>query len=101
MEPYLDNPFEFLFDLTYLDPSCEIPVHWLSLFFQLIGNRMHDHLVNISIHNPNTQLRSYLRRFPMAVLNKLVKRITFALTLEELYERFSPAELRLPKYTSK
>ncbi|CAO3592087.1 unnamed protein product [Absidia cylindrospora] len=100
MEPYLDNPFEFLFDLTYLDTGCEIPVNWLSLFFQLIANKVNDYLVCINMYNPNTQLRSYMRRFPRAILNKLVKRISFALTLSDLYERISPSELRIPKYTA-
>ncbi|CAO3589215.1 unnamed protein product [Absidia cylindrospora] len=100
MEPYLNTPFEFIFDLTYLDGVSEIPVHWLSLFFQLIGNLLSDYLVCISLYNPNTQLRTYLRKFPRLILNTLVKRMVFALTLTDLYERIAPAELRIPKYTA-
>ncbi|KAI8328834.1 hypothetical protein BC941DRAFT_216115 [Chlamydoabsidia padenii] len=99
MEPYLENPFELLFDMTYLDTSSEIPVHWLTLFFQLVGNRVQDNLARVSIYNPNTQLRSFLRRFPTVVMNKLAKVVTFALTLSDIYERIAPTELRLPKYT--
>ncbi|KAI8097774.1 uncharacterized protein BX664DRAFT_356981 [Halteromyces radiatus] len=100
MEPHLSSPFELLFDLTYFDSGCEFPTHWLSLFFQLIGNWLNDYLVCLNLYNPNTHLRSYMRRFPRAILNKLVKRIRFVLTLSDLYERIPPSELRIPKYTA-
>jgi neurofibromin 1 len=101
MEPYLNTPFELVFDLTFLTEVCEIPVHWLSLFFQLIGSCLNDFLVCISLYNPNTQLRAYLRRFPWPILKTLVKRMIFSLTLPDLYKRISPSELRIPKHTGK
>lgn len=99
MEPYMNSPFEILFDLTYMDAECEIPIHWLGLFFQLISNWVNDYMVCLCLYNPNTYLRSYFRRFPRTVLNLLVKRIVFALTLPDLYQRIPPDQLRLPKYS--
>ncbi|KAI8068638.1 hypothetical protein BC940DRAFT_298677 [Gongronella butleri] len=99
MEPYLSSPFEILFDLTYFDGDCEIPVHWMALFFQLIGNFVNDFLVNIHLHNPNFYFRSYIRRFPRAVLNKLVKKVVFSVSVDDLYQYIHPSSLRLPKYT--
>ncbi|CAO3639828.1 unnamed protein product [Cunninghamella echinulata] len=100
MEPYMNSPFEILFDLTYMDAECEIPIHWLGLFFQLISNWVNDYMVCLCLYNPNTYLRSYFRRFPRTVLNLLVKRIVFALTLPDLYQRIPPDQLRLPKYSA-
>ncbi|ORX55545.1 hypothetical protein DM01DRAFT_1366815 [Hesseltinella vesiculosa] len=99
MEPHLSNPFEILFDLTYLDGVCEIPVHWTAYFFQLIGNYMADYLVTIYLHNPNFHFRSYIRRFPRPLLNMLVKKVIFTTSIDDLSQYVSPSNIRLPKYT--
>ncbi|KAF7721136.1 Ras GTPase activating protein ira2, partial [Apophysomyces ossiformis] len=99
MEPYLSHPFELLFDLTQFSAACEIPIHWLTQFFQLVFTEMNDYLVTLHLYNPNSHLQRYIRKLPRAITNKLVKRTHFSLSLAELYERISPSEVRLPKET--
>ncbi|KAG0184581.1 Ras GTPase activating protein ira2 [Apophysomyces sp. BC1034] len=99
MEPYLSHPFELLFDLTQFSLACEIPIHWLTQFFQLVFTEMNDYLVTLHLYNPNSHLQRYIRKLPRAITNKLVKRTHFSLSLAELYERISPSEVRLPKET--
>ncbi|KAI9489055.1 hypothetical protein BDB00DRAFT_771458 [Zychaea mexicana] len=99
MEPYLNRPFELMFDLTGLNPFNEIPVHWLNQFFQLIFSEMNDYLVAIYMYNPSNYLQRYVARLPRLLINKLIKRVHFATTLADLHERIAPSEIHLPKET--
>lgn len=99
MEPYLNRPFEMLFDLTMFKQSVEIPAHWLNQFFQLIFNEMNDYLVTLYIYNPNLYFQKYLKKMPRLVVNKLIKRVHFAVTLADLHDKIAPYEVKLPKET--
>ncbi|KAI9317519.1 hypothetical protein BX666DRAFT_2026794 [Dichotomocladium elegans] len=99
LEPFLNRPFEFVFDSTRLNPSCEIPPHWLNQFFQLIFTEMTDYLLAIHIYNPSTESQRYMSKLPRPLANKLIKRAHFYVTLAEFYEAISPSEVHLPKET--
>ncbi|KAI8394136.1 uncharacterized protein BYT42DRAFT_553510 [Radiomyces spectabilis] len=99
MEPYLNNPFELLFDITRFSGKSEIPIHWLNQFFRLVFSEMNDYLVALHIFNPNTHLQQYIRKLPLILTNKLVKRTRFSLTLADLQKLIAPAEIHLPKET--
>lgn len=101
MEPYLNHPFELLFDLTRFNEGCELPIHWLNQFFQLVFSEMNDHLVLLHLFNPNFHMQSYIRKLPRILTNKLVKRTRFAHTIGELANHISLSEMRLPKDTRK
>lgn len=101
MEPYLNHPFELLFDLTRFNEGCELPIHWLNQFFQLVFSEMNDHLVILHLFNPNFHMQSYIRKLPRILTNKLVKRTRFAHTIGELANHISLSEMRLPKDTRK
>lgn len=101
MEPYLNNPFELLFDCTEFSSSRCLPIHWLTQFFQLVFSEMNDYLVSLHLYNPNTYLQKYIRKLPRAIVNKLIKRTHFSTSLVELSEHISPSEIRLPKEASK
>ncbi|KAI8142067.1 hypothetical protein BJV82DRAFT_159057 [Fennellomyces sp. T-0311] len=99
MEPYLNRPFELMFDCTALNPYNEIPIHWLNQFFQLIFSEMNDYLLTLYLYNPSNYLQRYIARLPRPLINKLIKRAFFATTLADLHERIAPSEIHLPKET--
>jgi neurofibromin 1 len=101
MEPYLNHPFELLFDLSRFTEDCEIPIHWLNQFFQLVFSEMNDYLVTLILYNPNFHMQRYIRKLPRILTNKLVKRTRFAITIKELTNHIAPSEIRLPKDTCK
>lgn len=101
MEPHLNHPFELLFDLTRGGAHCEIPVHWLNQFFQLVFTEMNDHLVYLHLFNPNFHLQRYIRKFPRILTNKLVKRTRSAISISELSNSIALSEIRLPKDSCK
>lgn len=101
MEPYLNHPFELLFDLTRFSEECEIPIHWLNQFFQLVFSEMNDYLVSLHLFNPNFHMQRYIRKLPRILTNKLVKRTKFAITIKELSASIALSEIRLPKETCK
>lgn len=101
MEPYLNNPFELLFDTTEFSSARSLPAHWISQFFQLVFNEMNDYLVSLHLYNPNTYLQRYIRKLPRAIINKLVKRSHFSTSIAELSEYIAPSNIKLPKETRK
>lgn len=101
MEPYLNQPFELLFDLTRFCEDNEIPIHWLNQFFQLVFSEMSDYLITLHLFNPNFHMQRYIRKLPRILTNKLVKRTKFANTITELSNYIAPSEIRLPKDSCK
>ncbi|CEP17257.1 hypothetical protein, partial, partial [Parasitella parasitica] len=99
MEPYLNHPFELLFDLSRFTQDVEIPIHWLNQFFQLVFSEMNDYLVMLHLFNPNFHMQHYIRKLPRVLTNKLVKRTRFAITISELTNFIALSEIRLPKET--
>ncbi|KAF7730429.1 Ras GTPase activating protein ira2 [Apophysomyces ossiformis] len=95
MEPYLNAPFELLFDVTRFNASSEIPLQ----FFQLLFSEMNDCLAAFHLYNPNTHMQRHIKRLPRIITNKLVKRTHFSLSVAELHEYIAPAEVHLPKST--
>lgn len=95
----MNRPFELMFDLTQFSSSCEIPTHWLNQFFQLIFSEMNDYLVTLYLYNPNWHLQNYLKRVSRLIINKLIKRAVFAVSLAELHDKIAPNEIHLPKET--
>lgn len=101
MEPHLNHPFELLFDFTRFSEDCEIPIHWMNQFFQLIFSEMNDYLVMLHLFNPNFHMQRYVRKLPRIITNKLVKRARFACSINELSNFIAPSEIYLPKETCK
>lgn len=101
MEPYLNHPFELLFDLSRFTEDIEVPIHWLNQFFQLVFSEMNDYLVMLHLFNPNFHMQRYIRKLPRVLTNKLVKRTRFAITINELSNYIALSEIRLPKETCK
>ncbi|KAL7314719.1 hypothetical protein PS15m_006255 [Mucor circinelloides] len=99
MEPYLNHPFELLFDLSRFTEDIEVPIHWLNQFFQLVFSEMNDYLVMLHLFNPNFHMQRYIRKLPRVLTNKLVKRTRFATTINELSNFIALSEIRLPKET--
>ncbi|GAN04298.1 conserved hypothetical protein [Mucor ambiguus] len=99
MEPYLNHPFELLFDLSRFTEDIEVPIHWMNQFFQLVFSEMNDYLVMLHLFNPNFHMQHYIRKLPRILTNKLVKRTRFAITINELSNFIALSEIRLPKET--
>ncbi|KAI8335906.1 hypothetical protein BC941DRAFT_429713 [Chlamydoabsidia padenii] len=97
MEPYLDKPFDIILDATRMNPVNEIPVHWINTLFQLIFQEMNDNLTHLYIFNPNSHLQRYIRKIPLKITNRLLKKTRFAITVAQLQEGIAPSEIRLPK----
>ncbi|KAI7872193.1 hypothetical protein BDF14DRAFT_1757760 [Spinellus fusiger] len=99
MEPFLDHPFELIFDLTYSSNKAEIPAHWLTQFFQLIFNEVNNYLHAMYVFNVNTSFACYIQKLPRLVTDKLLKKAIFVTSLTDLYEFVAPSEIRLPEST--
>lgn len=99
MEPYLNHPFELLFDTSRFSEDREIPIHWMNQFFQLVFSEMNDYLVVLHLFNPNLHLQRYIRKLPRILTNKLLKRTRFSNSISELSAYIAPSEIRLPKDT--
>lgn len=80
----------------------EIPAQWLSQLMQILSADIADNIAVVYLYNPNTHLRSYLKKAPLVFLSgKLSKRIVFAATLAEIQEHIHSHEIKLPDTTSK
>lgn len=101
MGPYLNAPFELMYDTTGFTLDNAIPIHWLSQFFLMIFSDMNDYLVAIHILNPTTYLYRHMLKLPRTVLNKFVKRLHLYSSLSELNEKIPISEFRLSKTTGK
>ncbi|KAI9269931.1 hypothetical protein BY458DRAFT_182532 [Sporodiniella umbellata] len=99
MEPFLDQPFEMVVDLSYLNEGCELPAHWINKFFSLIGKEIATHLVHLHFFNANFYSRNYYNGIPRAMFDKIAKRIKFSQTTQGLSQYIVPSEIRLPKTT--
>ncbi|KAI8363872.1 hypothetical protein EDC96DRAFT_558843 [Choanephora cucurbitarum] len=99
MEPYLNQPFEFLFDLTEFTSSRSIPINFFTQFFQLVLSEMNDYLVTLHLYNPTIFMAKRIRQLPRDIVNKLVKRAKFHTSLAELSEVIAPNQIKLPKQT--
>ncbi|KAI8085069.1 uncharacterized protein BX664DRAFT_266338 [Halteromyces radiatus] len=97
MEPSLNKPFDIVFDTTRMSPVNEIPVHWMNTLFQLIFHEINENLVNLHIFNPNSHLQRYIRKIPLKITNRLLKKTRFAITVAQLHEIIAPSEVHLPK----
>lgn len=60
---------------------------------------MNDYLVAVHLYNCNSFTQRYIAKLPREIVNRLVKRAQFAITLAELHERIAPSEVHLPKET--
>ncbi|KAI8061724.1 hypothetical protein BC940DRAFT_262450 [Gongronella butleri] len=99
IEPALNKPFELVFDTTRMNPQNEIPVHWIITFFQLIFQELKEYLVHLYIFNPNSHLQRYIRKIPLKITNRLLKKTQFAISSAHMHEFIAPSELQLPKAT--
>ncbi|CAO3611756.1 unnamed protein product [Cunninghamella echinulata] len=97
MEPFIDKPFDIVFDTTRMNPVNEIPVHWMNTFLQLIFQELNENLVCFHIFNPNSHLQRYIRKIPLKITNRLLKKTHFAIKLSELHDHIAPSEVHLPK----
>lgn len=101
MEPYLNAPFELMYDTTGFTLDNAIPIHWLDQLFSMIFNDMNDYLVAVHILNPTTHLLRHMLKLPRSLLNKVVKRLHVYSSLSELSEAIEISEFRFSKATGK
>lgn len=101
MERTGNRLFELLTDLTQFGRSNEAPAQWLHQLMQLLTDDKCDNIAICYIFNPNTHLRTFIKKLTRPISQKISKRIVFAVTLAELHEHILPSEVRLPKSTSK
>ncbi|RCI02984.1 Ras GTPase activating protein ira2, partial [Rhizopus stolonifer] len=99
MEPYLNAPFELMYDTTGFTLDNAIPIHWLDQLFSMIFNDMNDYLVAVHILNPTTHLLRHMLKLPRSLLNKVVKRLHVYSSLSELSEAIEISEFRFSKAT--
>lgn len=92
--------YELLIDLTQFNRGNEIPAQWLHQLVQLLTDEKSDNLAACHFYNPNSYLRTFIKKLARPISHKFSKRVTFAVTLAELHEHISSSEVRLPKSTS-
>lgn len=101
MERKGNRVYELLVDLTQFSRGNEIPTQWVHQLMQLLTEDRIDNIAICHIYNPNTYLRTFIKKMTRPISHKFSKRIVFAVTLSELHEYITPSEVRLPKSTSK
>ncbi|KAI9282283.1 hypothetical protein BY458DRAFT_429071 [Sporodiniella umbellata] len=100
IETAATQPFEILIDYTLLTKNNEIPHQWLNQFMQLLSEHVYTNISTLYLYNPNTYLRTYLRKSPLQFLTqRLAKKTVFAATLAELQEFIPTSEIKLPEVT--
>ncbi|KAI9259080.1 hypothetical protein BY458DRAFT_479034 [Sporodiniella umbellata] len=99
MEPYLDAPFELMYDTTGFTLDNAIPINWLDQLFSMIFNNMNDYLVAVHILNPTTHLLRHMLKLPRPLLNKVVKRLHIYSNLSEAGEAIEISEFKFAKAT--
>jgi neurofibromin 1 len=100
LERATNRLFEVLIDLTQFGRSNEVPVQWINQLMQLISDDRADSISAIYIYNPNSYLRTFIKKLTRPITHKFSKRIFFAVTLAEIQEYIQPSEIRLPKATT-
>ncbi|KAI8972992.1 hypothetical protein BDB01DRAFT_839035 [Pilobolus umbonatus] len=100
MERASNKSFEVVMDMTMFSSENELPLQWFTQILQLIPVDSVDNVANIIIYNPNSHLQKYLKKLPRPLTHKISKKLTFAVTLAEIYEFINPNEIRLPKSTT-
>jgi neurofibromin 1 len=101
MEPYLNKPFEILFDLNEFSTTRCLPIHWMTQVFQLIFSELNDYLVSLYLYNSSFYLPTYISKLHPNIANRLAKRAYICNGLNEIYEYISPSELKLAKQSGK
>ncbi|KAI7885924.1 uncharacterized protein EV154DRAFT_521553 [Mucor mucedo] len=91
--------FEILIDITWFSKASEVPAQWVHQLMQLFSDEKSDKITAYYIYNPNSCLKSFIKKLAIPLSSKFTKRITFAATLAEIYEHILPSEVRLPKST--
>ncbi|KAI7901148.1 uncharacterized protein BX663DRAFT_457281 [Cokeromyces recurvatus] len=95
-----NKSFELVLDMTLFSSMNEIPIQYINQIIQLLPFNASDNLASILMYNPNSHLRKYVKRLSRPLSHKMTKRLSFAVTLTELYEFINPSEVRLPKSTT-
>lgn len=101
LERASNRHYELLIDLTRFCRLNEIPGQWVHQLMQILSEDKSDNIAICHIYNPNTYLRTFIKKLARPLSHKFTKRILFAVTLAELHEHILPSEVRLPKSTSK
>ncbi|KAI8975358.1 hypothetical protein BDF20DRAFT_914298 [Mycotypha africana] len=99
LERAANRQYELLIDFTRFGKCNEIPAQWIQQLMQLLSDEKSDNITICYIYNPNSYLRSFIKKLTRPISHRFLKRIQFAVTLSELHEYISKAELRLPKLT--
>ncbi|KAG1467326.1 hypothetical protein G6F56_004473 [Rhizopus delemar] len=76
LEPYLNQPFELIFDLSGFHEGCVLPVYWFNQFFSLIRNEIDNYLASFHIFNPNFYMQHYVHSLPRETISRLTKCLT-------------------------
>lgn len=101
LERASNRHYELLIDLTRFCRLNEIPGQWVHQLMQILSEDKSDNIAVCHIYNPNTYLRTFIKKLARPLSHKFTKRIVFGVTLAELHEHILPSEVRLPKSTSK
>ncbi|KAI7870568.1 hypothetical protein BDF14DRAFT_1771252 [Spinellus fusiger] len=99
LERTSNKHFDLVVDLTLFDSANEIPIQWVSQLIQFIPALIIEHLGNIIVMNPNSNLRKYMKKIMNPVSHKIIKKLVMVVTLPDLHEYIIPSEVRLPKST--
>ncbi|KAL7311910.1 Ras GTPase activating protein ira2 [Mucor circinelloides] len=100
LERASNRHYELLIDLTRFCRLNEIPGQWVHQLMQILSEDKSDNIAICHIYNPNTYLRTFIKKLARPLSHKFTKRILFAVTLAELHEHILPSEVRLPKSTT-
>lgn len=101
LERTSNRHYELLIDLTRFSRLNEIPYQWVNQILQLLGEEKLDNIAVCHMYNPNSYLRTFIKKLSRPISHKFAKKIIFTVTLAELQEHIVLSEIRLPKSTSK
>ncbi|KAI8983424.1 hypothetical protein BDB01DRAFT_790689 [Pilobolus umbonatus] len=99
LERTSNRSYELLIDLTEFSRINEVPFQWIQQLLQLLSDEKIDNIATVHIYNPDSFLRTFIKKFTNPISHKLIKKIIFAVTLAEIYEQIPQSEVRLPSST--
>ncbi|KAI9476257.1 MAG: hypothetical protein EXX96DRAFT_293488 [Benjaminiella poitrasii] len=99
LERAANRHYELVVDMSRFGRLNEIPTQWVHQLLQLLSEDKSDNIAACHIFNPNSNLRTFIKKLARPISHKFAKRVIFAVTLAELHEHILPSEVRLPKST--
>ncbi|KAJ1554995.1 Ras GTPase activating protein ira2, partial [Nowakowskiella sp. JEL0078] len=99
MRSLMSCQYDIIVDGSKFKFENEWKIEWVERLMKLFPNEIVSNVETIIIYNCNSVLRKTLKKYQKILTNRVFSRIVFAVSISEIHEYVSPANLRLPATT--